>query len=97
MSYLAVYGIGLLVTLALMTLLWLISLALKNSSIVDIFWGTGFVIVNAVYFALSPEGNLARQGLITRPAGHGVGLAPVDPRPHPQLEQRRGFPLPQMA
>lgn len=28
----------------LMTLLWLYSLAIKNSSIVDIFWGTGFVI-----------------------------------------------------
>lgn len=30
--------------LILMTLLWLYSLAIKNASIVDIFWGTGFVI-----------------------------------------------------
>lgn len=33
-----------LIILALMILLWLYSLAIKNSSIVDIFWGTGFVI-----------------------------------------------------
>ena len=28
-----------------MSLLWLLSVALKNASIVDIFWGLGFVIV----------------------------------------------------
>jgi steroid 5-alpha reductase family enzyme len=65
MSGLAVYGIGLAVVLGCMTVLWLISLYLKNSSIVDIFWGTGFVIVNALYFALSPGGFPARQWLIT--------------------------------
>ena len=34
-----------LVILGFMTVLWLLSLHLKDSSIVDIFWGTGFVIV----------------------------------------------------
>lgn len=33
-----------IIILVLMTLLWLYSLRIKNSSIVDIFWGTGFVI-----------------------------------------------------
>lgn len=33
----------------LVTLLWLLSVFLKNVSIVDIFWGFGFVIVNAFY------------------------------------------------
>ena len=33
------------VILALMSLLWLLSLTLKNASIVDIFWGSGFVII----------------------------------------------------
>jgi len=47
-----------------MTLLWLVSLALKNSSIVDIFWGTGFVIANWVFFALTPEGFGPRKWLI---------------------------------
>jgi steroid 5-alpha reductase family enzyme len=64
MSFLTLYGIGLLVILGCMTALWLLSLFLKNSSIVDIFWGTGFVIANWVYFALSPDGFLPRQLLI---------------------------------
>lgn len=34
----------------LVTLLWLLSIYLKNVSIVDIFWGFGFVVVNAFYF-----------------------------------------------
>jgi steroid 5-alpha reductase family enzyme len=64
MSGLAAYGIGLAVILGCMTVLWLVSLALKNSSIVDIFWGTGFVIVNWVYFALTPDGFLPRKLLV---------------------------------
>jgi steroid 5-alpha reductase family enzyme len=53
------------IILAGMFTLWLISLALKNSSIVDIFWGLGFVMVNAVYFAISPSGAPNRKWLIT--------------------------------
>jgi steroid 5-alpha reductase family enzyme len=34
---------------ALVTLLWLWSVLIKNVSIVDIFWGFGFVVVNAFY------------------------------------------------
>jgi steroid 5-alpha reductase family enzyme len=64
MSGLTVYGIGFLVILGCMTVLWLISLCLKNSSIVDIFWGTGFVVANGVYFALTPDGFLPRKLLI---------------------------------
>ncbi len=48
------YGLALAAILGLMIILWLISLLLKNSSIVDIFWGTGFVISNWVYFVLAP-------------------------------------------
>lgn len=40
--------------LALMTLLWLFSLAIRNASIVDIFWGTGFVITAWFYQFSSP-------------------------------------------
>ena len=53
-----------IVILGLMTLLWLVSLALKNSSIVDIFWGTGFVIVTWVAFLLTPEGFVGRKVLL---------------------------------
>jgi steroid 5-alpha reductase family enzyme len=47
-----------------MTFLWLVSLALKNSSIVDIFWGTGFVIVTWAAFVLTPEGFTMRKWLL---------------------------------
>jgi steroid 5-alpha reductase family enzyme len=64
MSFIQAYGLALLVILVLMTILWLISLPLKNSSIVDIFWGTGFVISNWVFFVLAPEGFGPRKWLI---------------------------------
>lgn len=38
-----------LIIWVLVTLLWLLSVAIKNVSIVDVFWGFGFVIVNAFY------------------------------------------------
>ena len=65
MSFLPVYLIVLGAILALMTLLWLLSLRLKNSSIVDIFWGSGFVIAAWLYFALTPDGALPRKLLIS--------------------------------
>lgn len=64
MSFFSIYGMGFAVILTWMTLLWLFSLRLKNSSIVDIFWGAGFVITNWFFFALTPEGFLPRKLLI---------------------------------
>jgi steroid 5-alpha reductase family enzyme len=64
MTFLEIYGLAALIILGLMTALWLISLALKDSSIVDPFWGTGFVITNWIYFALTPDGFPARKWLI---------------------------------
>ncbi|WP_233200232.1 DUF1295 domain-containing protein [Blastopirellula marina] len=40
---------------ALMTLVWLISLWRKDASVVDIFWGLGFVLVAWTNYALSPQ------------------------------------------
>jgi steroid 5-alpha reductase family enzyme len=40
-----------------------VSLALKNSSIVDIFWGVGFVIFGWLAFLLTPDGFSLRKGL----------------------------------
>jgi len=45
-----VYLQGLLLILSLMTILWIVSVFLRNVSIVDLFWGIGLVIVNAWYF-----------------------------------------------
>ena len=50
--------------LGLMTVLWFISLVVKNSSIVDIFWGAGFVIVAWTAFLLAPGGYPARKWLL---------------------------------
>jgi steroid 5-alpha reductase family enzyme len=54
MSFLNLWLSSGLLILSLMTLLWLISLKLKDSSIVDIFWGTGFVITFWVAAFLVP-------------------------------------------
>jgi steroid 5-alpha reductase family enzyme len=50
--------------LLLMTLLWLLSLTLKNASIVDIFWGVGFILIVWLVFALAPQGYLPRRQLV---------------------------------
>src|SRR5262245_42055830 len=52
-----------IVIFMLMFVLWLISLALKNSSIVDIFWGIGFIIVTWIAFNLT-QGYLPRKQLV---------------------------------
>lgn len=56
---------ALLFVLLLMTLLWLWSLYLKDSSIVDIFWGAGFVIMAWFYlFSLPFPGLLNFKNLL---------------------------------
>jgi steroid 5-alpha reductase family enzyme len=68
-EFLTVYLLAGGVILGLMILLWLLSVALRNSSIVDIFWGTGFVVVAWTAFLLTPDGFLPRKlllaGLVT--------------------------------
>ncbi len=65
MSFMQAYATLGSVILILMTLLWFVSLALKNSSIVDIFWGTGFVVTTWTAFALTPAGFPPRKLLIS--------------------------------
>jgi steroid 5-alpha reductase family enzyme len=62
-SFVEVYVVGALAILGLMVTLWIISLLLKNSSIVDIFWGPGFVLTNAIYTILTPDGAAPRKML----------------------------------
>ena len=64
MSAIEVYLVGLAAALGLMTALWLASLALRNSSIVDIFWGAGFVVLGWLYFLLGPQGFPLRKLLV---------------------------------
>lgn len=60
----ALLAAGLLTIFLYMTAQWLISLPLKNSSIVDIFWGPGFALVGWVYFAMTPDGFTPRKLLL---------------------------------
>ena len=64
MDFVTLYLVVGAAILVMMLALWLVSLALKNSSIVDIFWGTGFVIVNGVAFVLAPDAAPARKWLL---------------------------------
>jgi steroid 5-alpha reductase family enzyme len=49
--------------LALVTVLWAVSVVVRDSSIVDVFWGCGFVVVASVAFALA-DGSLDRRLLL---------------------------------
>jgi steroid 5-alpha reductase family enzyme len=51
-------------TAALMVFVWLLSLLKKDASIVDTFWGLGFVLIAAVSYA-SANGYVHRKVLIT--------------------------------
>jgi len=64
MTFFEVYLAGLLASMILMTILWLISLAVKDSSIVDSFWGFGFVVVALTYYVLTPDGFAPRKLLL---------------------------------
>jgi steroid 5-alpha reductase family enzyme len=63
-EFLQIYLVLAGVILGLMALLWLFSLAIKNSSIVDVFWGTGFVIFTWAAFLFTPGGFIARKLLL---------------------------------
>lgn len=54
---------GLAVAIAAFTLLWIVSLALSNASIVDIFWGPGFVLLGGFYLVTAP-GGLTQRGVL---------------------------------
>jgi steroid 5-alpha reductase family enzyme len=64
MAFWAPYLTGGGVILLYMWLIWAASVRLKNSSIVDIFWGAGFVVSAWLYHALTPDGSPARKGLL---------------------------------
>ena len=46
--------IGLGIILAMWTLVWVLSVQLRNASIADVCWGAGFVVLAWVYCLLSP-------------------------------------------
>jgi steroid 5-alpha reductase family enzyme len=54
MTFFEIYLQGLFIVVAFFTLVWVLSVFIKNASIVDIFWGLGFVLVNGFYFFTTP-------------------------------------------
>ena len=53
---------GLAAILALFTILWIASLLVRNSSIVDMWWGPGILVIGAAYF-VTAAGALTRARL----------------------------------
>jgi len=47
-----------------MIAMWLLSLALRNASIVDIFWGLGFAVIGGLTFLWTDDGDAPRRGLL---------------------------------
>ena len=64
MSLAALAAAGLGVAAAYVTCIWLLSLALRNASIIDIFWGPGFTLLAVAYALLSGDGYSGRQILV---------------------------------
>lgn len=50
MSFIQIYLLAFAAIMLIMTLLWLVSVKIRNVSIVDIFWGFGFVVAGWIYF-----------------------------------------------
>jgi steroid 5-alpha reductase family enzyme len=50
MTFLEIFVLGLLVVMIMMTILWIVSIFIKNAGIVDIFWGIGFVLLAFYYY-----------------------------------------------
>lgn len=61
MGFLSLYLLGGAIILIFMIVLWGFSLLLHNSSIVDIFWGLGFVVSAWFYNFITPDGVLLRK------------------------------------
>lgn len=63
MEFLSYYLLGWLPVMGSLALLWLLSVRIRNVSIVDIAWGPGFVLANAGWFFLG-DGDPARKMLL---------------------------------
>lgn len=61
MDFVQIWLFAGLVILGMMIGLWLVSLKLQNASIVDIFWGVGFILVVWLYFYFTSGGAPARR------------------------------------
>ena len=63
MGFFEIYINGFLVVMIQMFILWIVSIKIKNVSIVDPFWGLGFVLV-AIYYYLSQDEHSLRSMIV---------------------------------
>lgn len=70
-----IYFQGFLLILSMVSVLWVVSVLLKNVSIVDLFWGLGFVIVNAWYFFSAETTNIRQVVLLVLVTVWGLRLS----------------------
>ncbi len=63
MTFFQIYLLAFAAIMLMMTILWLISVKIRNVSIVDLFWGFGFVVASVVYFIFT-EGFETRKTLL---------------------------------
>jgi steroid 5-alpha reductase family enzyme len=75
MTFLHMYLLALAAIMCMMTILWLISIMIKNVSIVDLFWGFGFVVACGVYFICTEGLETRKILLMTMVATWGLRLS----------------------
>ena len=71
----AILVINLALIAGLMTALWLISLRIRNASIVDVFWGLGFVLVSWTTVVLTDTTAMRRWVIVATATFWGTRLA----------------------
>ncbi len=75
MSFIETYFQGLLLIITFITFVWILSVFLKNASIVDIFWGLSFVLVSVFYFITTPGFSARKIIVLTLVAIWGLRLS----------------------
>jgi steroid 5-alpha reductase family enzyme len=75
MTYFQIYLLALAAILIMMSVLWIISIPLKNVSIVDLFWGLGFVMVSFIYFFQTDGSGIRKILLLAMVAIWGLRLS----------------------
>lgn len=64
MTFANTYLLALAGILIMMTILWLISIKLHNVSIVDLFWGLGFMVTGIYYYLVTTGGYAPRKIIV---------------------------------
>jgi steroid 5-alpha reductase family enzyme len=75
-DFLTLYCIAALTVFSIVTLLWLVSVAVRDASIIDVFWGTLFVAIAWVLLVVSGVGTAGKvQALVFMVTAWGLRLS----------------------